>query len=189
LESKDDLRKYFRKLEKSWREEKGQSLAHEQEKLTLNLVEFLKNHGGVWCAFQALPDEPSVSIAIEQSAQILWAYPKVTGQDLNFWIPKHLTNLQVGPFGIQEPRELDSKPAILTEICGMLIPGQAFDREGTRLGRGKSFYDRALQQFKGLKVGVGFSPRVSEKRLPQESWDIRMDYVITEKEVILCRTK
>jgi 5-formyltetrahydrofolate cyclo-ligase len=189
LESKDDLRRYFRKLDKSWREEKGQSLAHEQEKLTRNLVEFLKNQGGVWCCYQALPDEPSVSIAIEQSAQILWAYPKVSGQDLNFWIPKHLANLQPGAYGIQEPQEQESKPVVLAEIRGMLIPGQAFDREGCRLGRGKSFYDRALQQFKGLKVGVGFSPRLSEKLLPHESWDVRMDYVITEKEVILCRAK
>lgn len=189
MESKEDLRKHFRKLDKSWREEKGQRLAFEQERLTQNLVEFLKNQSGVWCGYQALPDEASVSIAIEQSSQILWAYPKVSDKDLSFWIPNQGTNLRHGAFGIAEPHEAEAKPVALQQICGMLIPGQAFDQEGVRLGRGKSFYDRALKQFKGLKVGIAFSPRWSEKPLPLEAWDIRMDIVITEKDVIHCSSK
>lgn len=189
MESKDDLRKHFRQIDKNWREEKGQKLTEEQQRLTRNLVEFLKNQSGVWCAYQALPDEASVSIAIEQSPQILWAYPKVSGENLSFWIPNQTASLKTGAFGIAEPNPATSKPVAFEEIRGMLIPGQAFHREGVRLGRGKSFYDRALKQFKGLKVGIAFSPRLSERPLPQEAWDMRMDFVITEKEVIPCLSK
>jgi 5-formyltetrahydrofolate cyclo-ligase len=189
LDSKLNLRKHFREQEKSWREMMGQQLLQEQRKLTQNLVEFLKTKKEVWCGYQALPDEASVSIVVEQSQHIHWAFPKVHGDELSFWAPKNSTNFLSGAFGIQEPDEKNSSPVGLDKIRGMLIPGQAFDREGRRLGRGKSYYDRALKQFKGLKVGVCFSPRLSEVDLPQETWDISMDYVITEKEVILCPKK
>jgi 5-formyltetrahydrofolate cyclo-ligase len=184
LESKDALRKHFRQLDKKWREVKGAELANEQAKLTLNLVEFLNEERGLWCGYQALSDEASVAEAMDKTSHITWAFPKVSGLDLSFWIPKQQSSFLVGAFGIQEPPPESSQHVDFKQVCGLLIPGQAFDRRGQRLGRGKSFYDRALQQFKGLKVGVCFSPRVSEADLPTDAWDIGMDFVITEKQVI-----
>jgi 5-formyltetrahydrofolate cyclo-ligase len=186
LESKDSLRKYFQQLDKDWRKAKGAELAIEQAALTQNLVEFLKNERGLWCGYQALSDEATVVEAIAQTSHITWAFPKVSGSDLSFWAPKQPTTFLKGAFGITEPAPETSQLVELKKVRGLIIPGQAFDRRGRRLGRGKSFYDRALKQFKGLKVGVCFSPKLSEKDLPQESWDIGMDFVITEKQVIRC---
>jgi 5-formyltetrahydrofolate cyclo-ligase len=167
----------------------GPLLVEKQKQLTQNLVEFLKKEQGLWCGYNALPDEASVSIAINQSAHLVWAFPKVSGQDLSFWTPKHLTSFLDGAFGIKEPSESESKPVRLDQIRGLLIPGQAFDQSGQRLGRGKSFYDRALQQFNGRKVGVCFSSRWSQTPLPQDPWDRAMDIVITEEAVIQCSSR
>ncbi len=186
MESKETLRKHFRLIDKKWREVLGVELAKEQATLTLNLVEFLNEEKGIWCAYQALSDESSVVQAIEQTSHITWAFPKVSELDLSFWIPKQHSSFLEGAFGIQEPTPENSQQVDFKKVRGLLIPGQAFDRSGQRLGRGKSFYDRALQQFKGLKVGVCFSPRLSETTLPKDAWDIGMDFVITEKQVIRC---
>lgn len=184
MESKCDLRKSFRHLERRWREDQEFNLLFEQGRLTQNLAGFLKNKKGVWAGYQALSDEPSLVAIYNQSSQITWAFPVVQGSDLHFWIPQDSTNFAQGTFGIQEPVKAHSKNVSLQDFDGVLVPGQAFDRRGVRLGRGQSFYDRALKHFRGLKVGVCFSPRLSEKDLPKEAWDIAMDFVITEKEVI-----
>ena len=34
----------------------------------------------------------------------------------------------------------------------ILVPGLAFGENGSRLGRGKGFYDRYLEDFSGLKI-------------------------------------
>ena len=149
-----------------------------------DLQKFLNDEKGIWCAYQALSDEASVVQAIEKASHITWAFPKVSGVDLSFWIPKQHSSFFRGAYGIEEPSSENSKQVDFKQVRGLLIPGQAFDRQGQRLGRGKSFYDRALQQFKGLKVGVCFSPRLSESNLPTDAWDIGMDFVITEKQVI-----
>lgn len=189
LESKDDLRKYFRRAEKQWREDLGQDTLLKTEKvLSQNLIEFLNNKQGFWCAYQALGDEAPVKSVFSSHLKLTWVFPKVSGQELTFWIPTNLDDFTVGSYGIAEP-DMKAQQIGCEQIQGFLIPGQAFDNKGGRLGRGKSYYDRALQHFNGLKVGVCFSPRLSEKPLPREAWDIGMDYVITEKEVIDCRAQ
>ena len=70
----------------------------------------------------------------------------------------------------------------------MLIPVLAFDKNKYRLGYGKGFYDRYLnkylKQFKNiLTVGVAFSFQRHHK-LPINQNDVKLDFIITEKEFI-----
>jgi 5-formyltetrahydrofolate cyclo-ligase len=55
-----------------------------------------------------------------------------------------------------------------------------WDLYGGRLGMGGGFYDRTLSGISGpLLVGLAHdSQRVEE--VPQESWDIRLDYIATD---------
>lgn len=64
----------------------------------------------------------------------------------------------------------------------LIIPGLAFGRNGERLGRGKGYYDRYLNQFQGLKIGVCFEDQIME-RVPMEEFDQSMDYIITNKDI------
>ena len=62
----------------------------------------------------------------------------------------------------------------------MLIPGVGFDLNGARLGRGKGFYDRYLQDKDILKIGLAWTEQIIEK-VPVEAHDCHMDFIITEE--------
>lgn len=65
----------------------------------------------------------------------------------------------------------------------LLVPGLAFTEQGHRLGRGGGYYDRYLGSFKGTKLGICYEGQLRNK-LPQESHDALVDYIVTEKRVI-----
>ncbi|MNU02273.1 5-formyltetrahydrofolate cyclo-ligase family protein [compost metagenome] len=62
-----------------------------------------------------------------------------------------------------------------------------FNKNGSRLGKGKGFYDKALAEFSGIKVGICFDFQVAEKQVPIESHDIVMDYLVTDSGLIDCQ--
>lgn len=62
----------------------------------------------------------------------------------------------------------------------LFVPGVGFGLDGRRLGRGRGYYDRYLENSKALKIGVGWSGQMNEE-LPVESHDCHMDFIITEK--------
>lgn len=84
-------------------------------------------------------------------------------------------NMKVGPFGILQPTPTKHK----VSIDLVIVPGRAFDPKGHRLGRGKGFYDAFLKNFKGIKIGICFDFQL-EDSIPIESFDIRMDKLITD---------
>ncbi len=90
-----------------------------------------------------------------------------------------------GAFGILEPQgELwDGAEAIV--VCPLV----AFDRRGGRLGMGKGYFDRWLAAHQAkLRAVVGLAYAWQEvDRVPCEPHDVRLHYVITEREVIRCR--
>jgi 5-formyltetrahydrofolate cyclo-ligase len=62
----------------------------------------------------------------------------------------------------------------------VVIPGVAFDRQGTRLGSGLGYYDRALPTIPlAYRVGVTLEALVVD-RLPVDAWDVPMHLIATE---------
>ena len=64
--------------------------------------------------------------------------------------------LDAGPFGIMQPKR--STPVVEPDL--ILVPLIAVDGRGTRLGRGKGHYDRALARLKkggAMLVGIGWA--------------------------------
>lgn len=137
-----------------------------------------------WAGYQALSDEPDLTAAYAElsSRGVRWFFPVVDGPDLRFF---HVENESwcAGPWGLREPDPAQCREAQLGELEGVLVPGVAFDRSGYRLGRGKGFYDRALQNFNGFKIGLAFDWQLSSDDLPVEPHDVRMDVVVTESHV------
>lgn len=94
-----------------------------------------------------------------------------------------------GRFGIGEPvPELPAVPFPVLKGPGVLwlVPGLAFDRQGHRLGRGGGFYDRLLSDAAGVKIGLAFSCQIQQE-VPALPHDVRMDWIVTELEIIRCR--
>ena len=62
----------------------------------------------------------------------------------------------------------------------LLVPGLGFDFSGARLGRGRGYYDRYLEDKDLLTIGIAWSEQVIEK-IPMEQHDCYMDFIITEE--------
>ncbi|ATQ35409.1 5-formyltetrahydrofolate cyclo-ligase [Mesoplasma entomophilum] len=70
-------------------------------------------------------------------------------------------------------------------INTMFIPLVAFDKQLNRLGMGKGFYDRWINEnnYSGYKIGLSASSQLSNENIDAEEFDVRLDNVITEKEI------
>ena len=72
-----------------------------------------------------------------------------------------------------------------SEIDLVIVPGVVFDVKMARYGRGLGYYDRFLSKLSGVKViALAYDFQVSKRELKLDDWDIKMDYIITEKRVI-----
>ena len=93
-----------------------------------------------------------------------------------------------GPLGNLEP--LKNKKYVMPQI--LVVPMLSFDREMYRLGYGGGYYDKSIKNlknyFKNQKkffttVGLAYSIQQANK-IPVENHDMKLDYIITEKEVL-----
>ena len=82
--------------------------------------------------------------------------------------------LEPGPFGIMQPAK--RHPTVEPDL--VLVPLIAVDGHGTRLGRGKGHYDRALVRLKknGARlIGVGWAMQRLTEAIPADAWDVPLD--------------
>ena len=83
-------------------------------------------------------------------------------------------------FGISEPGE--DCPLLAREEIGLaLAPAVCYDRRGFRLGFGGGYYDRWLEGFSGVTVGL-CREAVLQDRVPTQAHDARVDILLTEGE-------
>ena len=70
----------------------------------------------------------------------------------------------------------------------MLLPGLAFDKYGNRIGYGAGYYDRYLGAYSinnWIKIALAYDFQIMD-RLNVNEYDIRTDYIVTDKRVISC---
>jgi len=91
-----------------------------------------------------------------------------------------------GAYGILEPFYHPERVVSKDELDLVVVPGVAFDLEGHRIGHGLGYYDSFLRETRGRKIGFAFEFQVVPS-LPQEKQDVRVDKIVTEKNVIECR--
>lgn len=86
-----------------------------------------------------------------------------------------------GPFGLRQPAG-DSAPVVPDII---LTPLLGFDSRCNRLGQGAGHYDRAFATWpEALRIGLAWSVQEVDE-LPRDPWDMPLDAVVTETELIL----
>ncbi|HEX7883003.1 MAG TPA: 5-formyltetrahydrofolate cyclo-ligase [Afipia sp.] len=97
------------------------------------------------------------------------------------WEPQE--GLVRGPFGIFQP----SSDADEVDPDIVLVPLAAFDRAGHRIGYGRGYYDRTLQDLRAMKkitvIGVAFAVQEIET-VPRLPHDEQLDCVLTERGLI-----
>lgn len=73
----------------------------------------------------------------------------------------------------------------IEKIDVLLIPGICFDKTKSRIGYGGGYYDKYLSKNnKIVKIGLAYSEQISEEIINIDKNDIKMDYIITDKEII-----
>lgn len=64
---------------------------------------------------------------------------------------------------------------------GVLLPMNGWDKQGYRLGYGGGFFDRTLASLKKKPVVIGVTYEMARmETIHPQSWDIPVDYVVTE---------
>jgi 5-formyltetrahydrofolate cyclo-ligase len=95
--------------------------------------------------------------------------------------------MQAAQWGIAEP--MADKPEVEPDV--LLVPLLAFDKHGHRLGYGGGFYDRTLMKLRVKKpvVAVGLAyDELEVDAVPHESYDQRLDWVLTPSGPRKCHT-
>ncbi len=91
-------------------------------------------------------------------------------------------------YGIPEPDISPTSALDVTSTSIVLLPLLAYTRAGIRLGMGGGYYDRSFafrrtQSAPPLLIGVAYSSQETDS-LPSEEWDIKLDLLINEREVL-----
>ncbi len=136
-------------------------------------------------AYVSKDDEPDthalIRAALANGKRV--AVPRCGENDgeMDFYYINSFDELKTGKFGVLEPpRENETVLDLTRGIC--LVPALCFDAEGYRLGHGKGYYDRFLERFSGISVGLAHSTRVKWK-LPRDEHDKPVDIIVTERYV------
>lgn len=103
---------------------------------------------------------------------------------LEHYIIHSRNELEKGAFGIYEPDSGICRKADPPYSGVCIVPGLAFDTYGIRMGYGKGYYDRFLENFSGLKIGLCYECCLYEEQLPHDRFDAVMDIVVTERRQI-----
>lgn len=141
--------------------------------------------------FAPLPGEPNLLPLLEEhKSDQIFCFPRVIGFQLEIRRVSSLVDLLPGYAGILEPSP-DACPLFpIQELKGILLPGLAFDpSNGGRLGKGKGFYDRLINEIRfrsnpsPITIGVCFSCQLNH--VPLQKHDQNVDALVTEKGIIL----
>lgn len=107
---------------------------------------------------------------------------------MSFYFINSIKNLKLGNFSILEPDINSAKlcdcSKLKNSIC--IVPGLVFDTNGYRIGYGKGYYDRFLNKFNGISMGLCYNYDLLPI-IPHDRHDVPLDIIITENDIIALR--
>ena len=136
--------------------------------------------------YKSLDNEVSTNKLIEYSLSIgkIAVVPITNKNDMNFYKIDNNTKYTKSNFGVDEPISNE----IYTNIDLFIIPGVVFGRDLNRIGFGKGYYDRYLENNTGIKIGICFEEQVVDT-INNSTNDIKMNKIITDKSIYYDKIK
>lgn len=147
--------------------------------------------GSVIATYIAMAHEPSVNALRARLKELgcTVLIPIVSGDQLLWASDANEESWTRNTFGTLEPdpREARTSSQTLPTCTAIIVPSQAINPHGFRLGQGKGFYDRALAEVTGLPhppliIAVTFESEFLPE-IPTEEHDIPVDVSVTESSV------
>jgi 5-formyltetrahydrofolate cyclo-ligase len=110
--------------------------------------------------------------------------PKIkTNNDMVFSRYEQDCALEKNQYGIPESNSDD----IAEHLDVILVPLVGFDSSGNRLGMGGGYYDRYLANRQQNTYLIGLAHQCQQvAQLEVKSWDIPLDVIVTDTEIINC---
>ena len=158
----------------------------ESRSLCKQLMKYIPDNATV-CGYMPLATEVDIRpamLSVLERRQTL--YLPVFTQKLVYRKILSLESLKKGELGILEPTQ--DMPLMEREDADVVIvPGRAFAKDGSRLGRGAGGYDEWIAEQRTLAphttfIGVCFEQQIV-REIPTEDHDETVDIVCTAREV------
>lgn len=132
---------------------------------------------GVYAAYMGEVDTYGIIETLLWDVNKIIVLPRIEAGTMNFYRIQSLDDLEVGHFGILEPR---GNASFVPEM--MVVPMSAFNTACHRIGYGKGYYDRYLSAHPSFKVGVAYDFQKIDASFEDQN-DIACDVIVTEKEL------
>ena len=126
-----------------------------------------------------------IRYALREGKRVIVPITKLSeGRLLSSEILDYDSELEVGRYGIPEPKSQFVRPVDPKEIDLVIVPGVAFDRRGYRIGYGGGFYDRFLKELgPGTRsIGLAFEFQLCAE-IPNSENDVPVDFIISEERI------
>ncbi|MBM6801733.1 5-formyltetrahydrofolate cyclo-ligase [Mediterraneibacter glycyrrhizinilyticus] len=186
-QTKKEIREQYRRIREALPPEKRKS-ADEMIAKRLFDCAFYQNARFIYC-YASLKDEAGTNMIIEEALRNgkRVALPRVRGKRrMEFCFIKSPADLKPGFMGIKEPGPWCPKAPAPFKDSVVVMPGIAFDRNGTRAGYGGGYYDTYLEgHAECIKAALAYSVQIAPE-IPAAPTDIKVDMIVTEEELIIC---
>ncbi|MEA9355034.1 5-formyltetrahydrofolate cyclo-ligase [Bacteriovorax sp. PP10] len=131
--------------------------------------------------FAPIEKEPKWFLDMEDELEKLTAYPAYAKDRMVFRLAPRAELEITQDFGVGILGPKLSAKEMTPKI--IIVPGLGFTSDGKRLGRGKGFYDRYLEEASVIKIGIGFEMQI-EQDIPTDPHDVKMDFVVTDHRIL-----
>lgn len=146
---------------------------------------------GYWAIDGELPLHVVVSNLARRQQQ--YCLPRITGpRQLSFVPWRSGADLESNRYGIPEPVCTGDDLLAPQALDIVMLPLLGFDRSGWRIGYGGGYYDASFaflrerrEAASPLLVGIAYAAQQLDAIEPAD-WDVRLDYIATENELIDC---
>ncbi|MCX7121435.1 MAG: 5-formyltetrahydrofolate cyclo-ligase [Gammaproteobacteria bacterium] len=160
----------------------------------IHLSEFLNSkHIAYYAPHENEIDAQSIAEYARELGKILYLPVFSDDNNLSFYAVDDYIQFKKNKWGIAEPVIVGQSSISANKLDLILVPLVAFDVHCNRLGRGAGCYDRyleftlkALKQNRPVLIGLAYEFQKINDINP-ESWDVPMDYIVTEKAMYLAQ--
>lgn len=101
-------------------------------------------------------------------------FPK-TEEDISFYEERDINNFHEAKFHVMEPNSCNLIERDKIDL--FIVPCVGITKDNQRIGYGKGYYDRYLNGYKGITIGVCYK-ELADLDFKCDEWDLRLDYVI-----------
>lgn len=171
--NKNELRKQFKQVRKSIKDKKNKDNTIFNKVINNTKI----TESNTILLYASLNDEVDTINLIKYflNKKII-ALPKVENDIMNFYIINSIDDLKEGYYHILEP--ITNNKLNSFENATILVPGICFDKNGYRIGYGKGFYDKFLENKNIYSIGLCYKECLIDDTF-HDNHDIKVNEIIT----------